>query len=225
MPACRSCNEAKGQFDGPLQHYVLIDVHASMHPEAQHLFDTKLAKAVSTNRVRLLDRYHEGRSVSEITANGLWVRENYEVPIDFEPIRQALIYLVRGLHYAVFGEVKQPDEVGANIVSRGERRGFADSFIQLGIDGFHTQGNVLSVAWMSRAATNVYWMFDFFDRILCMGRSAKTNPLYGPPIPQDLRFQEVGPPAGGDDASLPLVEPSMDEAKPVLPVRIEQARE
>jgi len=38
VPACRDCNEEKGRFDGPLQHYLLADVDSGMHPEAQQLF-------------------------------------------------------------------------------------------------------------------------------------------------------------------------------------------
>lgn len=182
VPACRDCNADKGWFDGPLQHYLLADVDASMHPQARHVFEAKMVEAVSTNRVRLLDRFYEGQVVPEITANGLWVRDLYSIPLDFEPVRKALVYLVRGLHYLVFGETKREDEVSANLVERGQRGELASQFFSLGIDGWHNQGDVFTVAWIG-GATHVYWLFDFFDRVLCLGRSVKTTPPYGPPPP------------------------------------------
>jgi hypothetical protein len=180
VPACRDCNGNKGVYDEALQHYLLIDVDASSQPEASQIFDTKMEKAVLTNRVKLLDRFYEGQTVAEVTPNGIWLQDHFAVPIDFEPVRRALVYLVRGLHYLVFDEIKPEDEVAANIIERGSRLERADGFFALGIDGWHTQGDVFTVAWVSRAATHVYWMFDFYDRVLCIGRSAKTVPAPRP---------------------------------------------
>ncbi len=182
VPACRDCNADKGTFDGPLQHYLLADVDASTHPQARQVFEAKMVEAISTNRVRLLDRFYEGEVVPEITANGLWVRDLYSVPFDFEPVRYALVYLVRGLHYLVFGETKLEVEASANVIERGKREELTEQFFSLGIDGWHSQGDVFTVAWIG-GATHVYWLFDFFDRVLCLGRSAKCQPLYGPHPP------------------------------------------
>ena len=104
VPACRDCNADKGTFDAPLQHYLLADVDASEHPQAEQVLHSKMVDALSSNRVRLLDRLNERRVIPEITASGLWVRNLYEVPIDPEPVRRALVYILRGLHYLVIGE-------------------------------------------------------------------------------------------------------------------------
>lgn len=95
VPACDACNRDKGTFDGPLQHYLLADVDASEHPQAQRLFEAKMRAAVSINRVRLLDRFYEGQMVPEITGEGFWLRNLYAAPFDFEPARKALVYQVR----------------------------------------------------------------------------------------------------------------------------------
>ena len=182
VPACRDCNADKGTFDAPSQHYLLADVEASEHPQAKQLFDAKMVKALATHRAVLLDRFHEGRMVSEITASGLWVRSLNRVPIDPEPVGTALVYIVRGLHYLVFGETKQEDEVRAAVIERGNREEVATQFFSLPIHDWHSQGDVFTVAWVEGAA-HVYWMFDFFNRVYCYGRSAKDHPLHGPPPP------------------------------------------
>lgn len=182
MPACRNCNRDKGRFDGPLQHYLLADVDSSMHPSARQLLAAKMVEALSTNRVRVLDRFAEGQVVPEVTESGLWLRNLYAVPIDFEPVRQALIYLVRGLHYLVFAEIKREDEVSANVIERGKRKEYADRFIGLGVKDWHTQGDVFTTAWVE-GTSHVYWLLCFFDRVLFIGRSAKSHPLLGPASP------------------------------------------
>lgn len=186
VPACHDCNRDKGTFDGPLQHYLLTDVDASEHPEARQLFDEKLVKAVSTNRVRVLDGFYEGQMVPEITVGGLWVRDLYRIPFDFEPVRRALVYLVRGLHYLVFDEPKRDDEVAATVIGRGQRKEYVDQFVGLGINDWHIQGETFMVAWME-GASHVYWLLCFFDRVVVIARSAKSYPLLGPPIPLPLR--------------------------------------
>ena len=183
VPACRDCNAEKGTFDGPLQHYLLADVDASEHPQAKQIFEGKMVTAISTNRVRLLDRFDERQLVPEVTANGLRLRDLYSIPVDFDPVRRALVCLIRGLHYLVLGETKGEDEASANVVERGKRGECFEQFVSLGIDDWHAQGDAFTVAWVSRGATHVDWQFDFFDRVLCIGRSAKSYPLHGPPPP------------------------------------------
>ena len=185
VPACHSCNELKGTFDASLQHYLLIDVDASRHPEAQQLFDSKLITAIATDRVRLVDRFHEGQTVSEFTLSGILIGDSFGIPIDSVPVRVALNYIVKGLHYAVFGEVKQTNEVATVIVEREERNRVAKGFFEMGIEGHHLQGDVFTVAWVI-GSSNVYWLFDFYSKVLCLGRSARSSPLYGPPTPPGL---------------------------------------
>jgi hypothetical protein len=179
VPACSDCNGGKSTFDAPLQHYLLSDVDASEHPQARQLLFTKMRTAVSTHRAPLLDRFKEGTIIPEITPNRIWVRNPYQIPIDFQPVETGLVYLLRGLHYAVFGETKQPDEIGVDVIRREHREQAAEHFFSLGVGDWHSQGDVFAVAW-ANGSTHVYWMIEFFGAVLFMGRSAKTFPLYGP---------------------------------------------
>jgi len=186
VPACADCNVDKSRYDAPLQHYLLVHVDRSNHPQAQQVFGTSMQTAVITNRVRLLDRFYEGAVVPEFTPNGIYLGDNYAIPIDFEPVRRGLVYLVRGLHSSVLGEVKRDDEVGVKVIERDQREAFTASFIKLGLEDWHPQGDQFAAAWVSWGATHVYWLVEFFKAVQFLGRSAKTHPLYGPPVPQDL---------------------------------------
>ncbi len=179
VPSCRGCNARKSAFDSPLQHYLLMDVDASEHPTARQIFETKVVRAVSNNQAKLLDGFLQGQTVPEYSVNGLWTRDLYMFVIDSEPVTNALLYQLRGLHFLVFGETKRFEDVNVKIIERSRRLEVANQFCSIALTSWHSQGDVCTVAWIEVSA-HVYWLFDFYDRVLCLGRSVKSLPLCGP---------------------------------------------
>lgn len=173
VPSCQGCNGTKSQFDNFLRDYLTIDLDSSQHDLAQQLQVTKTVVAAASNQVRLLDSFYDGRTVPAFTRDGAFDGLAYEIPIDPEPVRNAVEWVVRGLHWAVFDETIQPADVRVSFVDRYKRQDAIVRMAVLGWSGHYTQGEPFTGAWIMGGAGKVYWALVFFDSVLFLATTQR----------------------------------------------------
>lgn len=171
VPACQACNADKSRFDNYLRDYLLINVTSSEHPIAKAIFNTKMEKAITTGRVRLLDRFDEGRLVPAFSEHG--VHMNYAIPANPKPVGRALNYLVRGLHYAAFDQTRSELDVRAYILDKSNVREDVLRFASRGVTGSFSQGEPFQAFWFSGGAHWIRWLLILYGTVGCTALSRK----------------------------------------------------
>jgi hypothetical protein len=175
IPACSNCNNAKSQVDDDLRDYLTINFATQTHPAATQLFHDTVIRAAEDNHIRLLDRFYEGKNVGLVTPSGFLFDLGYEVPFDDQPIVEAVKWLTRGMHWAVYGETV---DAGTSLVWRipdDQVQKWAVRFHGFSGKDFYIQGEPYTCGWVKAEDGRVLWAHSFFDSALFMAITEPRN--------------------------------------------------
>jgi hypothetical protein len=166
IPACEKCNGAKGQVDNTLRDYLVGDLDSSQPPVSEQIFQAKMETAIKENHVRLLDNFYAGRSIPAFTREGNFDTFVYAIPIDDQPLLEAVAWLTRGLHWQVFGESVTAADTTVKLVDRYKREDIVVQLAVLGFAGHIVQGDPFTCGWIVGEQGSVFWVHSFFDSVV-----------------------------------------------------------
>lgn len=176
IPACRSCNDAKSRVDGALRDFLTINIESQRHPVATELFGGTVIRAAENNRVRLLDQFFEGREVQRVTPSGIFIELAYEVPYDHQPINDAVVWLTRGMHWAVYGRSVDAASTLVWLIPPEEKLLWVKKFHGYRGRNSFTQGDPFTCGWVATEDGDALWAHSFFDSVLFMAVTRPRKP-------------------------------------------------
>lgn len=173
IPACSDCNGTKSQVDDDLRDYLTINITSQAHPVATELFNDTVIRAAEGNHIRLVDRFYEGRNVNLATRSGFLFGLGYEVPFDDQPVTEAVRWLTRGMHWAVYGESLDADSTVVWRIPNDQVLTWAMRFHSYPGKDFYAQGEPFTCGWVQADDGRVLWAHSFFDTSLFMAMTKR----------------------------------------------------
>lgn len=174
IPACRPCNHAKSQVDGSLRDYLSINSVSQRHPVAMELFHDTVIRAAERNQIRLLDQFFEGRDVWRTTPTGIRIPE-YEIPYDDQPVHDAVVWLTRGMHWAVYGTAIEADHTKLWLIPPELVFEWIQRFHSFPGRDYFIQGEPFTCGWATATDGGTIWAHSFFDSVLFMAITRPTK--------------------------------------------------
>jgi hypothetical protein len=188
IPACRSCNQKKGELDTYLRDLLTADLWTYENPQARAVLEQKVRPSVRRNR-SLVWRAAATRSrmVSLHTPGGIYLGDLPAVPFDGKRLNLALSMITRGLYFKVFW-ARLPDDSRLDIgrVDPLLVMELWDRLVQPGCNGpFAIDSNVFWFMFLvhSTEPLLMHWLFGFYCSIFFVVTAQAHETVATPPAP------------------------------------------
>ena len=101
--ACEPCNNQKARSDSYLRDLLVSSASAQRSPIAQQL-TSNFRRSVSRHQSDMAKDAAPGHVVNVCTPGGIYLGQANQIYLPTQPIKQALIWIVRGLHHSYLDE-------------------------------------------------------------------------------------------------------------------------
>ena len=167
VPACLKCNREKSATDDFLRDILVTDLHASQHPTAQKLFDSKVVRSHLRNSSQVArDIVLKARVQPLYTPAGIYLGDFPMLRIDDSKLEKIFTWIVRGLYYDARKE-RIPDDYTFELVRYDpwDFKGVWQHVQQnLSPNGSVSLGDVFGCAYVAAAEDlfTTWWFLEFY---------------------------------------------------------------
>jgi len=111
VPACYRCNNEKSKFDSFLRDMAVLAKGSMDHPVARELKNTKVKRSIQNNKSEVINHMSTSNDYKYIVDTGHWggleFRETIKgsLNIDDDYARNAILWVIRGIYVACFGQI------------------------------------------------------------------------------------------------------------------------
>lgn len=122
VPACKPCNNAKAKLDSFLRDFLVCEEGAPANRTADSIRAGPYQRAVGRKQSELWKQIEAGRfERTAVRKDGMDFGVFLKIPFANGPVKEAITYIVRGLHYKVLGARVPPDH-SFLVAGMGDRR-------------------------------------------------------------------------------------------------------